>query len=83
MKFEAKDFIALATAAITVGSVVWKGGQITQQLEATADAVREMAPVVNRLDASTAALMARSDANTTRISDLTRRVETLEQKGLK
>lgn len=83
MKFDTKDYITLATAAITVGSVVWKGGQITQQLEATADAVRQMAPVVNRLDASTARLEARSDSNVTRINDLTRRVETLEQKGFK
>lgn len=81
MKFEMKDYIALATAAITVGSVLIKGGQITQQLEATADAVKTMAPVVNRLDASTARLEATADANKSRINDLTRRVEIMEAKG--
>lgn len=83
LKLEAKDWIALATAVITVGSVIWKGGQITQQLEATTEAVRQMSPVVNRLDAATARLEARSESNVARINDLTSRVETLERRGLK
>lgn len=78
-KFEFKDYVALATAAITVGSVMVKGGQITQQLEATADAVKQMAPVVNRLDASSARLDATVEANKSRLGDLTRRVELIEQ----
>ena len=80
MKFDPKDYIALATAVITVGSVVWKGGQITQQLEATAEAVRQMAPVVTRLDSATARLDARTESTDTRVSDLTRRVDYLEQR---
>lgn len=79
LKFETKDYIALVTAALTIGSVVWKGGEITSQLAATAKAVEQMAPVVNRLDASTARLEATAEANKSRITDLTRRVELIEQ----
>jgi outer membrane murein-binding lipoprotein Lpp len=78
VKFEPKDYIAMATAVITVGSVIWKGGQITAQLEATAAAVKELAPIVNRLDATTARLEVQADANRSRIDDLTKRVENLE-----
>lgn len=78
MKFEPKDYIALATAVLTVGSVVWKGGQITSQLEQTTEAVKTMAPVVNRLDASTARLDAVASSNTMRLSEVTRRLEVLE-----
>lgn len=81
LKFEAKDWIAMCGAVITVGSVVWKGGQITAQLEATTEAVKQMAPVVNRLDATTARLEVQADANKLRIQDLTRRVEILESRG--
>lgn len=81
LKFEPKDWIALIGAVITVGSVVWKGGQITAQLEATTEAVKQMTPVVNRLDATTARLEVQADANKLRIQDLTRRVEILESKG--
>jgi hypothetical protein len=79
VKFEPKDYIAMATAVITVGSVIWKGGQITAQLEATAQAVKEMAPVVNRLDATTARLDVQASANKSRIDDLTQRIEILEE----
>jgi polyhydroxyalkanoate synthesis regulator phasin len=78
VKFELKDWIALLGAALTVGSVLWKGGEITSQLQATTQAVREMAPVVNRLDATTAKLEVQADANKSRIDDLTKRVENLE-----
>jgi outer membrane murein-binding lipoprotein Lpp len=78
VKFEPKDYIAMATAVITVGSVIWKGGQITAQLEATAAAVKELAPIVNRLDATTARLEVQAEANRSRIDDLTKRVENLE-----
>lgn len=80
MRLEPKDYIAAVTAVLTVGSVIWKGGQITSQLEATNEAVKQLAPVVGRLDAATARLEAKSEANTTRLGDLTRRVETIEQR---
>jgi hypothetical protein len=80
LKFETKDWIALTGACITVGSVLWKGGQITAQLEATAEAVRQLSPVVTRLDATTARLEVRSEANKSRIDDLTKRVEIIEER---
>jgi outer membrane murein-binding lipoprotein Lpp len=80
VKFELKDYIAAATAVLTVGSVIWKGGEITSKLEQTAQAVKELAPVVNRLDATTARLEVQADANRSRIDDLTKRVEILESR---
>lgn len=80
MKLEKKDWIAAITAVMTIGSVLWKGGQITSQLEMTNEAVKQLAPVVTRLDASTARLDARTNANDTRLDDLTRRVEIMEQR---
>jgi hypothetical protein len=80
MKLDAKDYFAGLTAVLTIGSVVWKGGQITQQLEATNEAVKQLAPVVTRLDATSARLEVRADANAGRLDDLTRRVENVEQR---
>ena len=79
LKFEIKDWIALACAIVTVGSVVWKGGEITAQLQATADAVRQLTPVVHRLDSTTARLEVQAQSNKSRIDDLTKRVENLEE----
>jgi hypothetical protein len=78
--WEPKDYIAALTALLTVGSVIWKGGQITTQLEQTNEAVKQLVPVVSRLDATTAKLEAVAESNRIRIDDLTRRVETLERR---
>lgn len=78
IKFDLKDYIAMVGAVLTVGSVIWKGGEITSKLEQTAQAVREMAPVVTRLDATTSRLEERSESNKSRIDDLTKRVENIE-----
>jgi hypothetical protein len=78
MKFDSKDWIALATAALTIGSVVWKGGQITAQLEATNESVKQLIPVVGRLDVLTGKLEAVTDANRARIEEHGRRLDMLD-----
>jgi hypothetical protein len=80
MKLDMKDYIGIITAAITVGSVVWKGGQISAELESTNNAVRALTPVVQRLDATTAKLEAAADSNKSRLDDLTRRVEIIDSR---
>ena len=80
MKFEPKDYIAVATALLTVGSVVWKGGQITAQLEATNESVRQLVPVVSRLDVLTGKLEVQSEAIKARLDEHSRRLDNLERK---
>lgn len=79
MKFEPKDYIALVAALFTVGSVVWKGGQISAQLDATNDAVRAIVPVVSRLDVLTGRLEAITQANSARIDEHGRRIDHMEE----
>lgn len=81
MKFEVKDYIAAITAVLTVGSVLWKGGEITSQLHQTNEAVKALAPVVGRLDASVAKVEAVADSNKQRINDLVGRIETIERRA--
>lgn len=78
MKFEPKDFIALATAALTVGTVVWKGGEITEKLNATNESVKALVPVVGRLDVLTGKLEVAVDATKARIEEHSRRLDHLE-----
>ena len=79
MKFEFKDYVALVGALLTVGSVLWKGGEITSKLEQTAQAVRDISPVVHRLDTTTSRLEERATSNKSRIDDLTNRVGHIEE----
>lgn len=81
MKFEAKDYIAAATAVLTIGTVVWKGGEITAQVAQTNESVKSLVPVVGRLDALTSRLEAVSDANGKRIDEHGRRIDLLEQRS--
>lgn len=83
MRFDTKDWIALTGAFITVGSVLWKGGEITNRLESTTAAVHQITPIVSRLDSTTARLEVRADSNKARIDDLTKRVEIIEQRSHK
>jgi hypothetical protein len=79
MKFEPKDYVALVTAALTIGSVVWKGGQITAQLEATNESVKQLIPVVGRLDVLTGKLEAVTEASRARIDEHGRRLDLIDQ----
>lgn len=78
MKFEPKDYIAAATAILTIGTVVWKGGEISAQVLQTNESVRALTPIVGRLDALTSKLEAVTDANSKRIDEHGRRIDMID-----
>lgn len=80
MKLEVKDYIAALTAALTIGSVIWKGGEITSQLAQTNESVKALVPVVGRLDALTSRLQATAESDSKRIDEHGRRIELVEQR---